>query len=219
VDTAGCRIGVEAAQLLAAFGGVRIGPGLTDAELDRAEREFGFAFAEDHRAFLRAGLPLDDLDAVVPDDYSLWPYHKWPDWRDGDREELRRALAWPVRGILFDVESNGFWTGAWGPRPAALPAALSLAQSRLARLPPLVPVYMHRYLPSGRGSHGHPVLSVWQADTLFYGDDLADYVARDFSEDRHATPAGRRATRADLVPFWSDLPTAFQGPWSLRPPD
>ena len=34
-------------------------PGLTDAEIDRAEREYGFEFADDHKAFLQAGLPVN----------------------------------------------------------------------------------------------------------------------------------------------------------------
>jgi hypothetical protein len=219
VGDEGYRIGAEAARRLTQGGRVRIGPGLTDAELDRVEREFGFAFAEDHRAFLRAGLPLNDPDAIVPSEDSLWPYHEWPDWRGGDRDELRRVLAWPAQGILFDVECNGFWAATWGSRPAELADALSDARARLAGLPQLVPVYAHRYLPSGRGTQGHPVLSVWQSDTIFYGIDLADYVTRDFSDAHRGTPVDHSAISADLVPFWADLPGAVRGPWRLGLPD
>lgn len=35
-----------------------IEPGLSEAEFDRIERDFGFEFADDHRAFLAAGLPV-----------------------------------------------------------------------------------------------------------------------------------------------------------------
>jgi hypothetical protein len=44
--------------------------GLTDAEFDAVEHEFGFTFAPDHRAFLAAGMPTG---------------RGWPDWRDPDR--------------------------------------------------------------------------------------------------------------------------------------
>lgn len=215
----GQQIGAEAARRLARVGRIRLGPGLTDAEVDRVEREFGFAFAADHRAFLQAGLPLDDPDLVVPAEDSLWSYHQWPDWRHGDRDELRRALAWPVQGVLFDVEYNEFWPAAWGPRPAELPGALGVARARLAELPQLVPVYCHRYLPSGRGTHGHPVLSVWQSDTIFCGVDLADYVTREFSDGCPQTWVEHSAIAVDLVPFWGDLPGTFRGPWRLRVPD
>jgi len=48
---------VTAAELLAASGRFTLAPGLTDAELTGVEKEFGFSFAPDHRAFLAAGLP------------------------------------------------------------------------------------------------------------------------------------------------------------------
>ena len=35
----------------------------------------------------------------------------------------------------------------------------------------MIPVYAHRYLPAGRGTHGHPVLSIWQTDIIVYGTD------------------------------------------------
>jgi hypothetical protein len=44
----------------------------------------------------------------------------------------------------------------------------------------MVPVYGHRYLPAGRGTFGHPVLSMWQTDIIYYGLDLADYIDHEF---------------------------------------
>jgi hypothetical protein len=41
-------------------------PGLTDAEFARIEAELGFQFADDHRAFLAAGLPLSALHEDPP---------------------------------------------------------------------------------------------------------------------------------------------------------
>lgn len=67
----------------------------------------------------------------------------------------------------------------------------------------LVPVHAHRYLPAGRGSSGHPVLSMWQTDIICYGLDLADYMHQEFDEARGEVDDGRspRAT----APFWRDL--------------
>lgn len=65
-----------------------------------------------------------------------------------------------------------------------------------------MPVCGHRFLPAGRSSSGHPVLSVWGTDIMCYGTDLADYVDREF---RNPTPEfpddwAPRAT----VPFWRE---------------
>ncbi|MFD7706770.1 hypothetical protein [Streptomyces sp. NPDC059786] len=67
----------------------------------------------------------------------------------------------------------------------------------------LVPVYAHRYLPADRGSFGHPVLSMWQTDIIYYGLDLVDYVHREFDEARSEVDESW-APRA-TVPFWRDL--------------
>lgn len=172
--------------------------GLTDAEFERIEQEFGFEFADDHRAFLAAGLPVN----VPPEEGQTWS-KPWPEWRSGDRERLRDQLGWPVEGVLFDVERNAFWYEAWGERPADAAAALATAQRRLPDVPLLVPVYGHRYLPAGRGSFGHPVLSVWQTDIIYYGLDLVDYMHQEFDEARSDVDEAwdPRAT----VPFWRDL--------------
>ncbi|MFI5930881.1 hypothetical protein [Actinoplanes sp. NPDC051494] len=173
------------ATVLARFARSPLRPGLTAAELDAVEQEFGFSFADDHRALLAAALPVG---------------RGWPDWRDGDRDQLREKLAMPVEGVLFDVAENGFWYAGWGARPAAPAAAATVARGFLLTTPRLIPVYSHRYLPAGRGTQGHPVLSVMQTDVILYGPDLAGYLKHEFGGERPSLD-GVRAT----VPFWRDL--------------
>lgn len=98
--------------------GADLRPGLSDAEFDRVESEFDFRFAPDHRRLLSVALPVGDA---------------WPDWRGGDRLELRERLDWPVRGILFDVQRNRFWHPEWEARPAETAEALSVARERLVK--------------------------------------------------------------------------------------
>lgn len=176
---------MTAAELLAASGRFAIRPGLSDAEFDALEAEFAFTFADDHRAFLAVGLPFG---------------RGWPDWRDGDRDQLRERLAGPVEGVLFDVAQNDFWYDGWGPRPPDDDAALAVARARLVTVPRMVPVYQHRYLPAGRGASGHPVLSIMQTDIICYGADLDDYLYREFglgqAKDQQCRPT---------VMFWSLL--------------
>jgi hypothetical protein len=52
------RVGAWAARRLAQTGLHELDPGLTDSELARIDREYGFEFADDHRAFLAAGLAV-----------------------------------------------------------------------------------------------------------------------------------------------------------------
>ncbi|MFV8187280.1 MULTISPECIES: hypothetical protein [unclassified Streptomyces] len=194
----GARLGAEAARRLAETGLYEFEPGLTDAEFERIERDYGFEFADDHRAFLAAGLPVN----VPPEDGQTWS-RPWPEWRGGDQDSLRRQLAWPVEGVLLDVEHNGFWYDGWGERPVDGTEALDAARKHLLKVPVLVPVYAHRYLPSGRGSSGHPVLSMWQTDIIHYGLDLVDYMHQEFDRARGEVDESwnPRAT----VPFWRDL--------------
>ena len=172
-----------AADVLASYGRFPLRPGLTSSELAAVEQEFGFSFADDHRAFLAAGLPYG---------------RGWPDWRDGDRGQLRERLALPVEGVLFDVAENGFWYEGWGPQPADTAEAVVVARRLLMTVPRLVPVYSHRYLPAGRGASGHPVLSVMQTDIISYGADLTAYVRHEFGGE--PLEPGR-----PTVTFWRDL--------------
>lgn len=178
-------LGCQAAERLSALGTVTIEHGLSDDEFAHVEQTLGFEFADDHRAFLAAGLPVGG---------------SWPNWRGEGRRSLNRRLQLPVDGILFGVEWNEFWGTDWGPRPPRMKDALRTAKYRLARVPQLVPVYSHRYLPAGRGSFGCPVLSIDRTDVVGCGADLAEYIDNDFGS------GGDRSARAPApVEFWSDL--------------
>ncbi|WBB70851.1 hypothetical protein [Micromonospora sp. WMMD812] len=159
---------------------------MSDTEITRVERTFGFEFADDHRAFLATVLPVGD---------------SWPDWPDGDPAALRESLDWPVSGVRFDVEHNGYWHESWGERPESRRTAVAVAAPYLRAVPQMVPVFGHRYLPAGRGTYGHPVLSMYQTDIIHYGHDLAEYIHREFGG-----PAVKRTgdPQAD-VPFWRDF--------------
>lgn len=162
--------------------GADLRPGLSDAEFDRVESEFDFRFAPDHRRLLSVALPVGDA---------------WPDWRGGDRLELRERLDWPVRGILFDVQRNRFWHPEWEARPAETAEALSVARERLSEAPPLALLYGHRYLPTKPHTSGNPVLSVYQTDIIYYGNDLLDWLEYEFQRTSSALGKPRE------VPVWS----------------
>ena len=163
-----------------------VGEGLTGNEQQRVEREFGFRFNPDHRALLTAGMPRGG---------------RWPDWRDDDRESLRAWLDEPVDGVLFDVAENGFWWHGWGERPEDMELALAHARVGLKAVPSLVPINGHRFCPS-LPMFGLPVLSVVQTDVAVYGQDIVDYLLREFSGDLERAEAVGPVLE---VPFWSEL--------------
>jgi hypothetical protein len=191
------RLGREAARLLALSGECEVRPGLTDREFTWIEAEYGIEFADDHRAFLAAGLPIN---SARREEGATWE-RPWPDWRDGEEEELRRHLGWPVREVLHDVRL-GAWLSSWGARPEDKAEASRIAGQELARAPKLVPLYAHRFLPGGRGTYGNQVLSMWGADIIPYGTELVDYITHEFypSDDDEGPREG-----GNPVPVWDEF--------------
>jgi hypothetical protein len=112
-------------------------------------------------------------------------------------------LAKPIEGALFDVEHNGFWPEGWGTRPTPPKSAVGTALRMLRGVPRMIPVYGHRYVPAGRGTYGHPVLSMWQTDIIVYGSNLADYVDREFGKGNQLPDIGQ--TQQAYVACWRDF--------------
>jgi hypothetical protein len=161
--------------------GIAFDAGLTDAEVEAAEARFGIRFPPDLRAFLQTALARGKL---------------FPDWRAGDEADLREWLDLPRRGILFDV-GNGFWMEDWGARPATWDEAQQLVSSLIAAAPKLVPVCQHRMMPDEPHAPGNPVFSVHQADIIWYGFDLEDYIQNEWN-----LPGRRSWQNPKPIRFW-----------------
>jgi hypothetical protein len=153
--------------------GVQFEHGLSDAEVEAAERRFDVLFPPDLRALLQAALPVRIN--------SPWGADAFPNWRTGTQETIQRQLDWPFEGIAFDIEHNVFWLTEWGPKPDNLPDTLAIARRAVSAAPRLIPVCGHRYLPSDPPIAGNPVFSVYQTDIIYYGCDLWDYFDNEFA--------------------------------------
>jgi hypothetical protein len=165
---------------------VEFDPGLTHAEVARAEQRFEFRFPPDLRMFLQAALPRAA---------------HFPDWRVGDVARLRDWFDLPRQDILFDVEHNDYWHTGWGIRPCMLDVALDVASEAIKAAPRLIPVCSHRMMPEEPHEAGNPVFSVHQTDIIYYGFDLADYLRHEFNlPGRAPWPETIRPIR-----FWSDF--------------
>jgi hypothetical protein len=162
---------------------VEFDAGLSDDEVVAIECRFGFRFPPDLRAFLQTALPKGP---------------RFPDWRSGDEAEIRDWLDVPLRGVLFDIEQNGFWLKVWGPRPALISEAVRRGEELVSDAPRLIPIFGHRMIPDEPNRPGNPVLSVHQTDIIHYGFDLADYLRHEFDlPGREAWPEEARPIR-----FW-----------------
>jgi len=167
--------------------GVRLDRGLTEADVKRVEKKFGFTFGLDHRALLRAALPLGDA---------------WLNWRHATPAKIRERLQAPTEGVVFDVLNSGFWEPSWGARPDTEVAAEKTAREHLARMPALIPLYDHRYLPAAPAPEGSPVFSVRRTDVQVYGLDLLEYVDVEFGD---AQPPVTVPPDRPRLEFWSEL--------------
>ena len=154
--------------------------GYTLAELDAAQERFNLRF------------PPDLLDLLS----DRRPVAGW-DWCTDD-EGIRRAMSWPLDGLIFDVEQNDLWWAEWGERPPSAHERAEIVTGIVGAAPKLIPLVGHRYIPELPHERGNPVFSVMQSDVICYGADLAEYFANEFDGANKVGPA-------KYVPFWSDL--------------
>jgi len=168
--------------------------GLTAGEFADIEGQYGLSFPPDLREFLSLGVPVSD---------------DFPNWRTGKRSWRDKELSivdlmdWPAEGMCFDVEHNGFWIRAWGPKPASLEEAFKIAREKVKEAPPLIPVFSHRFIPAEPAIEGNPVLSVHQTDIIYYGPDLASYFANEC--DLPCKEVTNDARQPRRIRFWSDI--------------
>ncbi len=180
--------------------GIEFDAGLTDSEVGCTEACFGLRFPPDLCAFLQTAFPHGD---------------QFPNWRSGEESALRDWLDLPRRGILFDIEHNGFWLEEWGTPPTTLADAKRKVSELIASAPKLIPIYLHRMMPDEPHEPGNPVFSVHQTDIIYYGFDLADYLRHEFGlPGREPWPEPLRPIRFwDLNRFqtvrWADGPCVF----------
>ena len=158
------------------------GPGYSQSELDTAQQRFGLRFPPDLAALLR--------DRRVPGG---------PDWT-GDEESIRRMLAWPLEGLLFDVEKSGLWWPEWGERPPGEVERAEIVTTAVRAAPKLIPIYSHRYIPEEPHEPGNPVFSVSQSDIILYGSKLQNYFENEFSQPHRYRIVGE----VRRIRFWSD---------------
>ena len=166
--------------------GVSVQKGLSDEELYSVENRFSFQFPPDLKGILKLGLPVSG---------------KFPDWRNGAAEEIQGRFDRVADGICFDIEHNNFWMEEWGTKPPSLADAFAAARGHIKLAPRLVPIFVHRYIPSEPNEIGNPVFSIVQTDIIYYGMDLASYLSAEFKfENPFPIP-----NKPKYIRFWTEL--------------
>lgn len=153
--------------------GVLFSKGLTEEEIQKIKEIFGIVFPPDLMLFLKTKLPISE-------GFAQWRYAINGEKGRKDMNVLLRA---PLEGILFDVQYNEFWMKEWGRCPKRISERKEIAKEKYKDFPQLIPIYSHRYLVGEPEESMNPVLSVYQTDIIYYGANLFDYFANEFSYD------------------------------------
>lgn len=174
------------------FGGLAQNKGASKSVIDRAEEIVGADFPPDFRCFLEN---LYDPKGI------FFP------WRKFNRKDYERRIETLVSGIVFDIEQNDYWRPDWGERPSKPRDRVMRIKQAVADWPKLAPLIGHRFLILEPCQTGNPVISIHQADAIYYGPDLGRYLCNEFF-----------ATGINTwVEAWRWAPTADRpefGPWN-----
>ncbi|KAJ7944582.1 ATP-dependent 6-phosphofructokinase [Quillaja saponaria] len=172
---------------------IPVSDGLSDFEFISIESTYNFTFPPDLRTILQQGLPI---------------YLGFPNWRCSSPQQLQILLSLPVLSVLRKVSQRKFWHPSWGPEPQDRDRALDLARTFLTRVPVLVPIYRHYYIPASPNLAGNPVFYVdHDGDVRLLSFDLAGFFreAEFLCKRSGADEPAWAATSARKIEFWSDM--------------
>jgi len=155
----------------------------------------------------RVGARYADEKTMIP--VTAPSFYNW----QTDTEAIEAAYEWLVEGLLFDVQYNNLWPQSWGAKPTTLEEQEARLRDLVNAAPKLIPVFGHRYLLAEPCEVGNPVLSIYQADMIPYGDDLHHYFLRDFwflagLEREYQRPlhaVGGQEMQYEAIPFWGEF--------------
>jgi hypothetical protein len=170
--------------------GILFDEGMTLSEIDAAEKLYGISFPGEVKRLYSLGLPV-----------SKGFYN----WRDTSKENVRQIkdmLKVPIQGLMFDLETNGFWCDDWEDKPTDIRKAQSILIGHYNKAPQMIPIYAHRYMPYVSNAMDVPVFSIMQSDIIHYGVDLISYLEIEFGFKQY-----RELEQANFryIDFWSDL--------------
>lgn len=131
---------------------------------------------------------------------------RWERWGDDPAAQLAKWNMSVLNGILFDVENNQTWMPSWGQRSDEAGDRAEIVTTQFEAAPQLLPLYGHRAVPLAIAddettADANPVFSIMQTDIITYGDNLAEWMHREFDVPLPMWP--QMAQRS--FPFWTEL--------------
>ncbi|MCC9071137.1 hypothetical protein LNQ49_05965 [Flavobacterium sp. F-65] len=139
--------------------------GISNKEIDELEVLFGFVFPWNYREML---LILGDLDvsqiSINPDDEMDIEYSKDSFFYQYPEDfEKSRWLIDEINEFKSEVE-----------------LVLDEAGFDISKIVGYIPLHSHRALVVFKDKYLSPVVSVWQADVIMFGDNLNEYLMNEF---------------------------------------
>lgn len=170
--------------------GILFEKGLSLQEINKIEGLYEINFPPDLKEFLCIALPVSNK------------FINWRDMSEGNIRSIKDKLSWPLEGMIFDIENNEFWYSGWGSKPNDLEEAIEICKNEFKKIPKLIPIYSHRYIPSEPQEVGNPIFSVYQTDIIYYGEDLLAYLQIEFDIKKYEDMDFESIKD---IRFWSDL--------------
>ncbi len=172
------------------IGGLIVDGGLDHEEIASIEDFYCIKFPPDLKELLSVALPISE------------GFCNWRDKNENNVNKLRDRLNWPVEGLVFEVEYNNFWYPGWGKKPERVKECIEICKNAMMRVPKLIPIYSHRYIPTEPYEAGNPIFSVYQSDIVYYGQDLSSYLLVEFGLAEYGSID---VSSIKKIRFWSDL--------------
>ncbi len=186
--------------------------GFSDDEINSFEQIWQIKFPPDYRQFLQLLGATDRPSYSVRYKGSQLVEGESPsfyNWRN-DGEAIKKAFAWPLEGLLFDVEESNLWLNSWGVRPNDAGDRQRHLSDLVREAPALIPIIGHRYLLGTPVRAGNPVLSVYQSDIILYGSDIRNFLIAELSSllgfnHQEAWQKAVKEVSVESIPFWGEI--------------
>ena len=162
--------------------------GLDDKEIEEIQLLYGIRFPKSYLNFLQEGVPTSE------------GFFNWRDKSPDNVNYIREAIAIPFRDLSANA-GDVYWNDMWGEEPDTTEKIADYIRNKLTDAPKLIPIYSHRYMPMDV-SDNPPILSVYGADVIYYGEDLEDYFQIQFGSKKQEKID---FSKIQNVPFWTEL--------------
>ncbi len=170
--------------------GVSFANGLCDDDYSFIYEQYHIIFPPDLKELLSSSQPISSGFII------------WSDKSSSNIDFINKMIDWPIESILFDVINNSFWYKYWGEKPKSIEESIITAKSELLKVPKMIPIFKHRYIPMSPSENNNPVFSIYQSDVIYYGDNLYSYLEIEFNLKDYNTIQNNHIKQID---FWSNL--------------